>query len=191
MNKNPETNAQPVCPWWLGYILVNPFRKIFNDPKRILSRYIIEGKKVLDVGSGMGYFTLPAAELVGEKGRVVAVDLQEKMLEGLRKRAVKRGFSGRIETRLARKDTLGMAEFKNTFDFALAFYMLHEVSDKSRLLCEIFDALKPGGMLFCAEPKGHVSLTAFEETLCLAAAGGFKVIGAPPLKFSHSALLIK
>ena len=45
----------------------------------------------MDVGCGMGYFSLPLARLTGESGHVIAADLQERMLEGLRRRAVYAG----------------------------------------------------------------------------------------------------
>ncbi len=65
-----------VCPWWLGYLLVSPLRRLFQDPTEIVRPYAGEGMTVLDVGCGMGFFSLPMARLVGDRGRVVCVDLQ-------------------------------------------------------------------------------------------------------------------
>ena len=72
-----------VCPWWLGYLLASPLRRLLQDPVEIVKPYVEEGMTVLDVGCGMGFFSLPLANLVGEKGRVVCIDLQEKMIKGL------------------------------------------------------------------------------------------------------------
>ena len=88
--------AKHVCPWWVGYLLISPIRRWLQDPDKILSPYISEGMTVLDVGPGMGFFTIPAARMVGNSGRVIAVDLQEKMLKSLVKRAEKAGVAGRI-----------------------------------------------------------------------------------------------
>ncbi|MFC1971060.1 class I SAM-dependent methyltransferase [Chloroflexota bacterium] len=49
----------------------------------------MQGWTVLDVGPGMGYFTIPLAKLVGDTGKVIAADLQQKMLDGILKRIVR------------------------------------------------------------------------------------------------------
>ena len=66
---------------------MNPLRKLVYKPENILKPYINEGMTVLEVGSGMGFFTLPMARLVGESGHVVCVDLQERMIRAVKKRA--------------------------------------------------------------------------------------------------------
>ena len=72
-----------VCPWWMGYFHLGPIRKMLHDPRKILGSYVETGMKVLDVGPGMGFFTLYLARMVGEGGRVYAIDLQEKMIFNL------------------------------------------------------------------------------------------------------------
>lgn len=67
-----------ICPWYVGYLLANPLRRLFQNPKNILRPFIKEGMTILEVGPGMGFFSLPLAKFVGETGRVVCVDLQEK-----------------------------------------------------------------------------------------------------------------
>ena len=81
--------AHSVCPWWLGYLLASPIRKLIQDPDRILSPYVKPGMVALDVGSAMGFFTLPLARIVGSTGHVIAIDLQEKMIKSLRRRATR------------------------------------------------------------------------------------------------------
>ncbi len=73
---------QPTCPWWFLFTFDNPFRKIYQDPFTILTPYLKNGDTAVDLGCGMGYFSIPMAELVGDRGKVVAVDLQERMLPG-------------------------------------------------------------------------------------------------------------
>jgi len=180
-----------VCPWWLGYVLLNPLRKLIQNPETILGLYLEEGMIAVDVGSGMGYFGLPMAKLVGERGRVICVDLQEKMVSSLRKRAQKAGLSARIETRLAERQTLNLARNKGSADFALAFAVAHEVPDRERFLREIFDVLKPEGTLLLSEPKGHVNVGRFAETRSKALAVGFKASTAPPIRRAHTALFVK
>jgi len=59
--------AERICPVWVGYLLASPVRKLFENPKKILGEYIKEGMTVLDLGSAMGFFSIPAARLVGSE----------------------------------------------------------------------------------------------------------------------------
>lgn len=79
-----------VCPWWGGYFIDNPLRLLHNAEK-ILGPYVKPGMTVMDVGCGMGFFSIAMAQMVGDQGRVIAADLQEKMLDVLRRRAEKAG----------------------------------------------------------------------------------------------------
>ncbi len=179
-----------VCPWWLGYMLLNPFRRLFQDPHQILAKYLTKEMRVMDLGCGMGYFSLPMAELVGEQGRVLCVDLQEKMLSGLVKRAKQQGLSERIITRKCSSQSLEISEMKE-LDFVLAFAMVHEVPDQDRLFREIASAMKLKGKLLIAEPKGHVSEEKFQNEIKIAEQCGLKVFESPIIGRSHAAVLSK
>lgn len=177
-----------VCPWWLGFLLVNPLRRFLCDPKKLLTPYIREGMIVLDIGCGMGFFSLPISRLVGQSGKVICVDLQEKMITGLRKRAEKAGLAKSIETRLCRKDSLMINDFAGRVDFVLAFAVVHEVPDKERLFSEIRESMKQGGSMLIVEPSGHVSKEEFAETVYLAKRSGFAETENPLIKRNHSTL---
>src|SRR6516165_6577412 len=116
-----------VCPWWLGRLLASPLRRLMYDPAQILGPYVNAGMTVLEPGPGMGFFTLELAHRVGTSGRVVAVDVQPKMLDGLRRRAAKAGLLERIDVRLAAPDSLGLADMAGAVDFTLAFAVVHEL----------------------------------------------------------------
>jgi len=60
-----------VCPWWMGYLLACPLRRLWQDPANIVAPYVREGMTVLEPGPGMGFFTLELARRVGASGRVV------------------------------------------------------------------------------------------------------------------------
>jgi ubiquinone/menaquinone biosynthesis C-methylase UbiE len=176
-----------VCPWWVGYILANPIRRLFQNPEKILSPYVMPGMTVLDIGSGMGFLTIPAARMVGEDGKVIAVDLQEKMLASLVRRGVKTGLEDRIVTKLCTPGNLGVYE---PIDLCLAFYVLHEVPDVSALLFQIEDILRPTGRLLVAEPGNwHVSEKEFQDMIDMAATAGLELIEEPRIAGSRSALL--
>jgi len=121
--------AEHVCPWWLGYLLASPVRRAMQNPQTILGPWVTPGMTVVEPGCGMGYFSLPIARMVGADGRVVCVDVQEKMLAGLTRRAERAGLLERIEARLCDTDSLAVEDFEGQADFVLAFAFVHEVPD--------------------------------------------------------------
>ena len=144
---------------------------------------------VLEIGPGMGYFSLPLARLVGAGGKVICVDLQQRMLATLQKRAAKAGLSQRITPVLASDDSLRLDPFKGSVDFTLAFAVVHEVPDKHRLFGEIAESMKPGGKLLLSEPKGHVTEDDFEKTVRIAEEQGFKFDTSVNIRQSLSTVL--
>ena len=180
-----------VCPWWLGYLLASPLRRLLQDPDEIVRPYVKEGMNVMDIGCGMGFFSLPLAELVGATGKVVCIDLQDKMIKGLLKRALKAGLSDRIEARICSQDSLGVNDLSGKIDLALTFALVHEVPDKERLFTEIHNAMKQTGELLVAEPRGHVSEHDFEKSVAIAKDQGFEVLGKPKIRRSRTVLLRK
>jgi len=178
-----------VCPWWLGWILASPVRKLFQDPARILAPYLRPGMTALEPGPGMGFFTLELARRVGPAGRVIAVDLQPQMLAGLRRRAERAGLLARIETRLATPEALGLGDLAGAVDFALAFAVVHELPDQARFFAEIRAALAPGGTVLFAEPAGHVKEPEFEASVAAGIAAGLRRAPGPAVARSRTALL--
>lgn len=175
-----------VCPWWLCFTFDNPLRQLIHNPKAILGPYVHPGDRAIDIGPGMGYFTIPLAKLVGSGGHVIAIDVQEKMLLTLRSRAKKNRVSEIIEAHLASQNSLGIHE---KADFILVFWMAHEVPDQSSFFREIRDLLKPNGSVLLAEPIVHVPQKYFLRTLQSAIEIGFVVKESPKIRLSHSALL--
>jgi ubiquinone/menaquinone biosynthesis C-methylase UbiE len=174
------------CPWWLCFAFDNPLRRLLQNPQKILQRMVNQRQTVLDIGCGMGYFSIPLAQLVGSSGRVICVDLQQQMLEAARRRAERSGLSNITYQRCTR-DSLGLTE---QTDFALTFWMVHEVSDKQRLLWEIKGALKPGGRFLLVEPQLHVSRKDFDATVAIALSTGFQIVEMPRVPISMAVLLI-
>jgi ubiquinone/menaquinone biosynthesis C-methylase UbiE len=164
------------CPSWLGPLLLNPLRKLVENPEKLLGGMIREGMTVLEPGCGMGFFTLPVARMAGPRGRVIAVDIQPEMLSGLKRRAEKAGLGDRIEIRAAAESGMGLGDLKGTVDLALAIHMVHEVNDQALFFTEIRNALKQGGRLFIMEPLFHVSRREMEKSMSLATGIGFRTV---------------
>jgi len=177
-----------ICPRWLCFTFDNVFRKILHDPHKILRPYIKEGDTVLDIGPGIGYFTIPLAEMVGDSGRVIAADIQEEMLMAIKKRAQRIGMKQRITLQLASSDSLNI---KSKIDFILAFWMVHEVPDKARFFSQLHSLLKKNGKFLMVEPKFHVSSKKFVQALDYALEAGFALEGSPGISLSRAALFIK
>jgi SAM-dependent methyltransferase len=183
--------AHRVCPWWFGYFLISPLRRTRYTRVDVVGPYVREGQTVLEPGPGMGFFTLELARLVGARGRVVAVDIQAKMLDKLKRRAAKAGLAERIESRLASADSLGIGDLAGAVDFTLAFAMVHELPDPARFFREVAGSAKTASLLLLAEPKGHVKESQFDTELRLAKEAGFEVIDRPEIKRSHAVVLKK
>ncbi len=161
---------------------------MIHNPDKILGGYIEKGQTVLDLGSGPGMFSLAMAKMVGEKGKVISVDIQEEMLQILRRKSERAGLKSRILLHKSRPAEIGLSE---KVDFALAFYMVHEVPNKEGFLKEVASLLKTQGKFLIVEPKQHVSKPSFEETVGLAESAGMRLISRPKIFFSRAILLQK
>jgi ubiquinone/menaquinone biosynthesis C-methylase UbiE len=181
--------ANYVCPWWAAWFTIDvPLRGWIHDPQKIVGPYVQPGMTAIDVGCGVGYFSIPMARMVGDRGKVIAVDLQRQMLDKLNRRAKKAGVDARIETHLCESNRLGI---EAEADFALIFAMLHEVPDQGRLLSEIHGCLKRGGKLLLAEPPVHVTAKAFAQEAAHAKEVGFLTVEQPRVRWSRAVLLAK
>jgi ubiquinone/menaquinone biosynthesis C-methylase UbiE len=120
------------------------FRERFRKPTDFVSTLgIEEGHKVLDYGCGIGSYTIPLARLVGETGRVYALDIHPIAIERVEKRALKSGFTN-VET--IQSDLItGLPD--EHLDFALLIDVYTWVDDKIGLLKEIHRILRPDGKL--------------------------------------------
>ncbi|MFA5182603.1 MAG: class I SAM-dependent methyltransferase [Syntrophales bacterium] len=179
-----------VCPSWLCFTFDNALRKIFHDPGKIVAPYIKPGATVVDIGPGKGYFTIPMCQMVGGAqggaGRVIAVDIQERMLRAIQRRASAAGLAGNLTTHLSRPDDFGLAV---QADFVLAFWMVHEVPEAGRFFADVKGIMKPDAKFLIAEPLFHVTKGRFNNTLRIAQEMGFKMAVRPQISFSHAAVL--
>jgi ubiquinone/menaquinone biosynthesis C-methylase UbiE len=177
-----------VCPWWLAYTFDHRLRRVFHKPERILAPYVKTGMTVLDLGCGMGYFSIAMARMVGESGLVLSADIQRQMLDVLMRRARHAGVDRRIRPCLCEPERLCVDQ---QADFALAFYMVHETPNPPAFLDQVRATLKPGAQFLFVEPKWHVPRQDFERSLDHALKNGFTLAGRPKVSISHTALLTR
>jgi ubiquinone/menaquinone biosynthesis C-methylase UbiE len=148
-----------VCPVIMAGGLDNSIRRLMQNPQKILKPYINNNMTVMDMGCGPGFFTIEMANLLNGSGKVIAVDLQERMLEKIKAKIKDTNLEERIILHKCQEDTIGINE---PIDFVLAFYMIHEVPNPERLLDELISKLKTNGKILIAEPKIHVSKNDFK-----------------------------
>ena len=143
------------CPAWLGWLLENPYMEAVASATTILDQLDLEaGMSVLDIGCGPGRLTIPAARRVGSTGRVVALDIQPTMLHKLEQRLEEHQITN-VQTILG-----GIGQNllpPSSFDRAILVTVLGEIPEQSPALQEIYDALKPNGLLSVTEviPDPH------------------------------------
>ncbi len=103
---------------------------------------IKEGDTVVDLGSGAGNDCFVARAIVGEKGKVIGIDMTEAMVEKARINADKLGFNN-VEFRLGEIEKMPMGG--NRADVVVSNCVLNLVPDKHKAISETFRILKPGG----------------------------------------------
>ena len=135
----------------------------FKPQEEIRKLGLKEGQKILDYGCGIGSYTFPAANLVGEKGRVYALDKQPLAIKKIKEKAQKEAFYN-IDTILSDGDT-GLPD--ESVDVILLYGVLPEIKHKEPLLKELYRILKPNGYLstrFCFRMKKERILEIMEKT---------------------------
>ena len=183
MNANKATHT---CPVELGGILDNSIRKLVQNPQKILKPYIKDGTTILDVGCGVGYFSVEMAKLLNGSGKVIAADIQEGMLNKIRKKINGTALEQRIELHKSDPERIGVVE---KVDFVLAFWMVHEVRNQKQFFEELKSILKPNGLIFIIEPKIHVMKKAFNTMLNMLKESGFIIVETPTVFFSRAVVV--
>lgn len=185
LTKKLDEHEFDLCPVSLAWMLSNPFRRLIHPPEKILSPFIKPGQTVADFGCGPGHFTLPMCSLVGPTGKVYAVDLQKEMLAMVTAKASQSGLDSRLQTIQVEAGEIQLPE---QVDFALTFWMIHEVKNQKSFLENVFRVVKPGGQFLLVEPRLHVSGEHFHAEVDLAQEVGFRKLQTVQIAISRAVL---
>jgi ubiquinone/menaquinone biosynthesis C-methylase UbiE len=139
--------------------LTYKLRDLLQDPRRSLEKARLgRGMSVVDYGCGPGSFTIPAAELVGDEGKVFAVDIHPLAIRSVGEKARRKGLQN-VEPILVRGYDTGIA--LSSIDRVLLIDTIHSIEDPNALFREIHRMLKPNGLLFME--KGHMPISDQKE----------------------------
>ncbi len=119
------------------------------QPEKLLRELGLgEGMTLADIGCGPGFFTIPAAQIVGSGGLVLAADIQGEMLSAVRSRALEHGLSN---VRIVKTNDREIPIAPASCDFALLAFTLHEIEHRASFLHRAARLLKPVGRLIVLE----------------------------------------
>ena len=138
------------------FALDNPFRRLFSNPRKYCP-YVRQNQTVADLGCGPGYFAFALAESVGLRGKVYAVDSDERAIRAVEKKAAKRGGHN-VEAHAASAANIDFIHDQSV-DFVLADGLLCSMApqDHESAVGEIKRILKPDGKAFLKTARGSMS----------------------------------
>ncbi len=129
--------------------LDNEQRQTVMPPFKTLERLgLKKGKIVADIGCGIGYFAIPAAEIAGTSSKIYAMDISVEMLEEVERRALEAGVTN-IYT--IKTDEYDLKANNLAVDFVIMSNVLHEIEDKEKMIAELNRIHKNGGTLAIIE----------------------------------------
>lgn len=161
------------CPAWLHWMveLDNPFAKACHAKVIVENLNLTPRMKVLDAGAGSGRVTIPLAEILGSQVHVTAMDIQQDMLEIIQKKAQSKNLHN---IRFLHAGLGNGVLQQNYYDRAVLVTVLGEIPDQQAAIQELYNTLKPGGILSVSELIFDPHFQSMGTVLTLANAIGFK-----------------
>ena len=148
-----DVHTSRVAFWMIRLMHDNPFLPMLRNPYKLLKAAgLKEGQRVLEVGCGPGFFTIPAAETVGNEGRVYAVDVHPLAIQRVKHKIQKQGIEN-VEPLLAHASDTGLPD--GSIDLAFLFGLRYIAGGLNSVLSELHRVLKPGSRLSFEKTKGE------------------------------------
>ncbi len=129
------------------------------------------GERILEVGPGGGYYTVPVAKAIGPTGHLTILDIDQHMLDFTLARLRKHGLQARIDA--IRYDVARLPFAGGSFEAAFMVAVLGEVHNRQAAVSELFRVLVPGGRLIVGETTFDPHAVPAEQLRRLAAEVGF------------------
>lgn len=138
--------------WTICLMHDNPLLPMFRNPYKLMQAAGVKsGQKVLEVGCGPGFFTIPAAKIVGGEGLIYAVDTHPLAIKRVKKKIEREGISN-VKPILANASEIGLPE--QSVDLAFLFGLPHIVGGLKNVLSELRRVLKSGAVLSFEKARG-------------------------------------
>jgi SAM-dependent methyltransferase len=139
--------------WTIRLMHDNPILPLVRNPHKLLKAARLEqGHKVLEVGCGPGFFTIPAAEIVGNEGHVYAVDVHPLAIKRVKQKIERQGIAN-VEPLLANASDTGLPD--GIIDLAFVFGLRYIAGGLNSVLSEVHRVLKPQGRLSFEKTRGE------------------------------------
>lgn len=169
----PATEPRPhVIPAWMVPLLSLPLRRLWDGPAQLVLPCITPGDRILEVGPGSGFFTLPMAKATGPLGQVVCVELQAPVRRRLLRTLQRLVPGASVRVRPCTSDDLQVQDLAESMDLAVAIDVLHETPDPALAIRQMASTLRPGGRLLIREPRGHCPASLFKAEITWAEQAG-------------------
>lgn len=143
-----QVDDRRIPPWFLDNLL----RRLVQPPRRFLARHLSAGDRVADLGCGPGHFTVAMARIVGDRGRVVAIDLDPRAIDRVRRKAARAGAAEVVEGHVASAAGIDFVA-SASLDFVLAESLLCCMTDHAGAMRQIDRILRPGGRAWLSVMK--------------------------------------
>jgi SAM-dependent methyltransferase len=154
--------------------LRHPLRPLLHPVRATLEKFRFKpGDTVLELGPGIGYFTVEASRMVGPRGTLLCLDLQPEMIGALRRRLDE---SNVTNTHLTVGDATRLPLADSSVDAAYLVTVLGEIPDRPRALAELRRVLRPGGALSISESLTDPDYQLEDSVKDLCRASGFELL---------------
>ncbi len=175
----PPEHKPHLIPAWMVPLLSLPIRRLWDKPSRLVLPLIQPGDRILEVGPGSGYWTLPMAQALGPEGHLFGVELQDIVRKRLNRKVSRHNLGKRVEVRSCTASDLEVMDLEGSLDLAVAIDVLHETPDPASTLRQMASALRPGGRLLVREPRGHCPGSLFQAEIAGALQAGLVRLPTP------------
>ena len=145
-------DASGIAYWMIRLIHDNPFLPLVRNPHLLLTAAgLTRMQEVVEVGCGPGFFTIPAAHIVGEHGRVYAIDLNHRAIKRVREKLGKERLNNVTPLCINASET-GLPE--ESADLVFIFGLRHVAGGLENVLREMHRILRPEGFLSLEKTRG-------------------------------------